>query len=71
MLDVEVIADPAAAVSALDPIRSRLLAELSEPASAATLASRVGIVCFSVYPTVSKLPVCVDFWLCCALQPSI
>jgi DNA-binding transcriptional ArsR family regulator len=43
MLDVEVIADPAAAVSALDPVRSRLLAELTEPASAATLASRVGI----------------------------
>lgn len=43
MLDVEVIADPAAAVSALDPIRGRLLAELTEPASAATLASRVGI----------------------------
>ena len=43
MLDVEVIADPAAAVSALDPIRRRLLAELTKPASAATLASRVGI----------------------------
>ncbi|MCT7658762.1 ArsR/SmtB family transcription factor [Mycobacterium deserti] len=43
MLDVDVIEDPAAAVSALDPIRSRLLAELTEPASAATLASRVGI----------------------------
>ena len=43
MLDVEVIADPAAAISALDPIRGRLLAELHEPASAATLASRVGI----------------------------
>jgi DNA-binding transcriptional ArsR family regulator len=43
MLDVEVIADPAAAVSALDPVRSRLLAELTEPASAATLATRVGI----------------------------
>jgi DNA-binding transcriptional ArsR family regulator len=43
MLDVEVIANPAAAVSALDPIRSRLLAELSEPASAAALASRIGI----------------------------
>lgn len=43
VLDVEVIADPAAAVSALDPIRGRLLAELAEPASAATLASRVGI----------------------------
>ena len=43
VLDVEVIADPAAAVSALDPTRGRLLAELAEPASAATLASRVGI----------------------------
>lgn len=43
MLDVEVIGDPAAAVSALDPIRGKLLAELAEPASAATLASRVGI----------------------------
>ncbi|TFV55440.1 ArsR family transcriptional regulator [Mycobacterium sp. PS03-16] len=43
MLDVEVIADPAAAVVALDPVRSRLLAELVEPASAATLAGRVGI----------------------------
>lgn len=43
MLDVEVITDPAAAVSALDPIRSRLLAELTEPASAASLASRMGM----------------------------
>lgn len=43
VLDVEVIADPAAAVSALDPIRGRLLSELGEPASAATLAARVGI----------------------------
>lgn len=43
MEDVEVIADPAAAVVALEPIRSRLLAELAEPASAATVASRLGI----------------------------
>jgi DNA-binding transcriptional ArsR family regulator len=43
MLDVEVIEDPAAAAVALDPIRSRLLAELAEPGSAATLAARVGI----------------------------
>ncbi len=43
VLDVEVITDPAAASSALDPIRCRLLAELVEPASAATLATRVGI----------------------------
>ena len=43
MLDVEVIEDAGAAVVALDPIRARLLAELSEPASAATLAQRVGL----------------------------
>jgi DNA-binding transcriptional ArsR family regulator len=43
MLDVEVIADPAAATVALDPVRSRLLAELAEPASAATLAGRLGV----------------------------
>jgi hypothetical protein len=43
MLDVDVIEDPAAAAVALDPIRSRLLAELAEPASAATLAGRVGL----------------------------
>ena len=43
MLDVEVIEDPAAAAVALDPVKGRLLAELSEPASAATLAARLGI----------------------------
>jgi DNA-binding transcriptional ArsR family regulator len=43
MLAVEVIDDPAAATVALDPVRSRLLSELSEPASAATLANRLGI----------------------------
>lgn len=43
MLDVEVITDPAAATVALEPIRSRLLSELVEPASAATLAGRVGL----------------------------
>ena len=43
MLDVEVIDDPAAAVVALDPVRARLLAELTEPASAAALAERVGL----------------------------
>ena len=43
MIAVEVIDDPAVATVALDPIRSRLLAELAEPASAATLAKRVGI----------------------------
>jgi DNA-binding transcriptional ArsR family regulator len=43
MLDVEVIADSAAATVALEPVRSRLLSELAVPASAATLAPRLGI----------------------------
>ncbi len=43
MLDIQVIDDPAAATAALEPIRSRLLAELASPASAATLAARVGL----------------------------
>jgi DNA-binding transcriptional ArsR family regulator len=43
MLDVQVIEDPAAATVALGPMRSRLLAELAAPASAATLAARVGL----------------------------
>jgi DNA-binding transcriptional ArsR family regulator len=44
MHGVEVIEDPRAASAALDPIRSRLLAELAtEPASAAMLATRVGL----------------------------
>ena len=41
MLDVEVIEQPEAAVAALDPVRSRLLAELASPASAAELAERL------------------------------
>ena len=43
MLAIHVIEDPAAATVALEPVRSRLLAELAEPASAATLAARVGM----------------------------
>lgn len=43
MLDLEVIQDPTAATVALEPIRSRLLAELNEPASAASVAARVGL----------------------------
>src|SRR5438034_11761915 len=43
MLAVEVIDDPAAAAVALEPVRSRLLSELAAPASAATLAARLGI----------------------------
>ena len=43
MFDVAVIEDPAAAEVSLDPMRSRLLAELAEPGSATTLANRVGL----------------------------
>ncbi|MEA3214965.1 MAG: hypothetical protein QOJ19_1121 [Acidimicrobiia bacterium] len=43
MQDIEVIESPAAAAVALDPVRARLLAELVEPASAASLAARIGI----------------------------
>jgi DNA-binding transcriptional ArsR family regulator len=43
VLDVEVIENPAAAAVALDPVRARLLTELSHPASAAALAARLGI----------------------------
>jgi DNA-binding transcriptional ArsR family regulator len=43
MHDVAVIEDPAAAEVSLDPIRARLLAELSEPASATMLAAKVGL----------------------------
>jgi DNA-binding transcriptional ArsR family regulator len=43
MLEVEVIEDPAAAAVALEPMRSRILAELAEPASAAMVAARLGV----------------------------
>src|SRR4051794_33979188 len=43
MLEIQVIDDPAAAMVALEPTRSRLLSELAVPASAATLAMRVGL----------------------------
>jgi len=43
MLDVTVIEDPAAAEVSLDPIRTRLLAELAKPGSASTLALKVGL----------------------------
>jgi DNA-binding transcriptional ArsR family regulator len=43
MNDLEVIDDPATATIALDPVRSKLLAEMSLPVSAATLAGRVGL----------------------------
>lgn len=43
MLDIQVIDDAAAATVALGRMRRRLLAELAVPASAATLATRVGL----------------------------
>jgi DNA-binding transcriptional ArsR family regulator len=43
MEDVAVIENPNAAVASLDPIRARLLAELSEPGSASSLAPVVGL----------------------------
>jgi DNA-binding transcriptional ArsR family regulator len=43
MFDVAVIEDPAAAEVSLDPIRASLLAALSEPGSATSLAGRVGL----------------------------
>jgi DNA-binding transcriptional ArsR family regulator len=43
MDDVAVIEDPAAAEVSLDPIRSRLLAELAVPGSATMLATKIGL----------------------------
>ena len=43
MHDIAVIEDPAAAEVSLDPIRSRLLAELAEPGSATMLAGKIGL----------------------------
>ena len=43
MLDVTVIENAAAAEASLDPVRSRLLAELATPGTAATLAARMGL----------------------------
>ncbi|WP_107503807.1 winged helix-turn-helix domain-containing protein [Arthrobacter sp. ERGS1:01] len=43
MLNVAVIEDAAAAEASLDPIRALLLAELRHPASAATVAGRIGL----------------------------
>jgi DNA-binding transcriptional ArsR family regulator len=43
MIDVTVIDDPAAAEVSLDPVRTRLLAELAQPGSASLLAAKVGL----------------------------
>ncbi len=42
-MDLRVIDDPTSASVALDPVRNRLLSELRTPASAATLAGRMGL----------------------------
>jgi DNA-binding transcriptional ArsR family regulator len=43
VFDVAVIDDPAAAEVSLDPVRTRLLAELAEPGSATTLAAKLDL----------------------------
>lgn len=43
MLEIETVDDPAAAAALMDPLRARILSELTEPHSAATLAERVGL----------------------------
>jgi DNA-binding transcriptional ArsR family regulator len=43
MFDIQVIDDPATAAVAMEPTRSRILSELVAPASAATVAARVGL----------------------------
>ncbi len=43
MIEVVVIEDPAAAEVSLEPVRTRLLAELAEPGSASMLAAKVGL----------------------------
>lgn len=43
MFDIAVIDNPAAAEVSLDPVRTRLLAELAEPSSATMLAAKVGL----------------------------
>lgn len=43
MLDVQVIDEPAVATAVLDPLRAQVLAALIEPASATSLAPRLGV----------------------------
>ncbi|MCI2421938.1 helix-turn-helix domain-containing protein [Saccharopolyspora sp. K220] len=43
MLDVAVIDEPSAAAVTLEPVRARLLHELAEPASASSLAAKLGL----------------------------
>ena len=43
MQDLDVIEQPAVAVAALDPVRSRILAALAEPGSATSVAETLGL----------------------------
>jgi predicted ArsR family transcriptional regulator len=43
VLDVDVIEEPAAAMAALEPVRARILAVLTEPGSATTVAATLGL----------------------------
>jgi DNA-binding transcriptional ArsR family regulator len=43
VLDLEVIDDPGVAITALDPVRARILRHLVEPGSATTVASEMGL----------------------------
>lgn len=42
-MDLEVIADPRAAMAALEPVRAKVLAALTEPGSATTVAAALGL----------------------------
>lgn len=54
MQELTVIDDPAAAGVSLDPIRARLLAALTEPGSATTLAAVVGLTRQKVNSTCAR-----------------
>lgn len=43
MLDLDVIDDPGAAITALDPVRAQILRQLVEPGSATTVANELGL----------------------------